>query len=160
MKRGHVNPRSWDAAIRAVQKDMLELAASVPLSDEQDRILTAAFVRCEDLTARKCLAFIATNRELAKKYGVSLRTITNWRREGCPFGEGQWRVLDWIARRRYAPAGTRAKFGERLRGRQTSAFFKGGLPAIRAEMLALRMMHREHGLPCPDWLRRMPFRAR
>lgn len=160
MRRGQVNPRSWDAAIRAVQKDMPELAATVLLTDEQDRILTTAFLRCGELTARKHLAWVPTNRELAAKYGVSLRTVTNWRREGCPFQCGQWRVLDWIARRRYAPVGTREKFGERLRHRKTSAILKGGLAVIRADILDLKAQHRAHGVPMDDWLRAMPFRAR
>jgi hypothetical protein len=80
MRRGQVNPRSWDAAIRAVQRNLLEWAASVPLTDEQDRILTTAFLRCDELTARKHLAWFSTNRELAAKYGVSVRTVTVWAR--------------------------------------------------------------------------------
>ena len=43
--------------------------------------------------------------------------VTNWRRDGCPFAGGQTRVLGWIARRRYAPAGTKAKFTKQLRKR-------------------------------------------
>ncbi len=160
MRRGPFNARGWDAAIRAVQKAMLELAASVPLSDEQDRILTAAFLRCEDLTARRYRARFATNAELAVKYGISARTVTNWRREGCPFERGQWRVLGWIARRRYAPERTRAKFGERLRHRQNRAILKGRLAPMRAEILNLKALHRANGVPMDDWLRGMPFRAR
>ncbi len=118
--------RTWDAAIRATQRAMLELAASVPLSDEQDRILTSAFVRCEELRARNHLP---SNAELAKKYAVSERTVTNWRREGCPFERGQWRVLKWLARRRYAPAGAKAKFETQLKRQRRRADF-GELQAI------------------------------
>lgn len=159
MRRGQVNPRSWDAAIRAVQKDMLELAAAVPLTDEEDRILTTAFLRCGELTARKHLAWVATNRELAAKYRISPRTVTNWRREGCQFESGQWRVLDWMAGRRYAPAGAQAKFGKRLRHRKTKASF-AGVHAMRATVLALRELHEEHGLQPPDWVRACGYRAR
>jgi hypothetical protein len=58
-----------------------------------------------------------TNRELAKKYAVSPRTVTNWRREGCPFERGQWKVLRWMSKRRYVPAGAKAKFARQLQGR-------------------------------------------
>ena len=67
---------------------MLELAGSVPLSDEQAHILTAAFLRCEELTAKKYLVFVPMNRELAAKYGTCERTVRYWRREGCPFAKG------------------------------------------------------------------------
>jgi hypothetical protein len=38
-----------------------------------------------------------TNAQLAKKYAVSERVVTNWRKAECPFEEGQWRVLDWMS---------------------------------------------------------------
>ena len=156
MRKGHVNPRSWDAAIRAVQKDMLELAAAVPLTDEQDRILTTAFLRCGKLTARKHLAWVATNRELAAKYRISPRTVTNWRREGCPFADGQARVLGWIARRRYAPVGTKAKFAKRLptlRFKASCADLHAIMQHARELKLEAKLIGRE--LPPDDWLRRL-----
>jgi len=159
MKRGQINPRSWDAAIRAVQTDMLELAAQVPLSDEQDQILTTAFRRCGELLAKKYLVWTQSNRELARKYSISSRTVTNWRREGCPFERGQWRVLDWIARRRYAPAGTRAKFGKQL-ARESRGPIVGGLRYCRELILGVRAAHRQAGLPVPDWVRSTTFRER
>jgi hypothetical protein len=159
MRRGQINPRSWDAAIRAVQKELRGLAAERPLSDEQARILDAAVQRCEETKARKYLAWVSSNRELAAKYGISPRTVTNWRREGCPFGSDQRRVLGWMVRRRYVPAGTRAKFGDELRKRRTRTFFTDSLQTIRADILALKASHRAHGLPVPDWTQGM-FRAR
>lgn len=159
MRRGQINPRSWDAAICAVQNELRALAAESPLSDEQARILDAALQRCEETKARKYLAWVSSNRELAAKYGVSLRTVTNWRREGCPFGSSQGRVLDWMTRRRYVPAGTRARFAKQLRKRRTTAFFTDSLQAIRADILALKASHRAAGVPVPDWTRGM-FRAR
>lgn len=159
MRRGHVNARSWDAAIRAVQNELRGLAAESPLSDEQIRILDAAVQRCEETTARKYLAWVSTNRELAAKYGISPRTVTNWRRAGCPFGGSQRRVFDWMTRRRYVPAGTRARFGDELRKRRTTAFFTDSLQAIRAIVLNCKAQHRAAGVPVPDWTRGM-FRAR
>lgn len=58
-----------------------------------------------------------TNGELAEKYAVSQRTVTNWRKADCPFEDGQWAVLDWLAERRYAPAGAKAKFARQLERR-------------------------------------------
>ena len=113
---------------------MLELAGSVPLSDEQAHILTAAFLRCEELTAKKYLVFVPMNRELAAKYGTCERTVRYWRREGCPFAKGQWHVLKWLARRRYVPAGTKAKFRRQLEKLKTKAIFAGvrtGVPTWR-----------------------------
>ena len=158
MRRGQVNPRSWDAAIRAVQKELHELAAATPLTDEQDRTFQAVFERCEELTAKRYLAWFSTNRELARKYRISPRTVTNWRREGCPFLGGQARVLGWVARRRYAPAGTREKFAGQLRRRKPR--MRNLLALMRDWVLAMRAAYREHGIPMDDHLRRMPFRAR
>ena len=160
MRKGQVNPRSWDAAIRAVQKDMLELAAAVPLTDEQDRILTTAFLRCGELTARKHLAWMATNRELAAKYQISPRTVTNWRREGCPFGGGQKRVLHWLVYRWYAPAGIEAKFGKGWMLGQAGALLKDALAHDRSFALRWKALNRTHGVPVPDWARRYHNRTR
>lgn len=159
MKPGQINPRSWDAAIRAVQEDIFELARIVPLTEEQDRILTVAFMRCGELTAKRHLAWVPTLQELARKYQVSVRTVTNWKREGCPFDKGQWRVLDWLARRRYAPKGAKAKFGRQLQ-RRAGQRIRGYVAAMRAEVLSLKACHRQHGIPMPDSLKGMPFRQR
>ena len=124
------------------------------------RTLAAVDSLCAELTARRYLAWCAANAELAEKYAVSPRTITNWRREGCPFGGGQPRVLGWLAGRRYAPAGAKAKFAKQLRRRKSRADFKDGFQALRGEILDLRMRHKLAGVPMSDWLRGMPFRAR
>lgn len=159
MRRGHINPRSWDAAIRAVQKHLLEFPDHVPVTTEQDGILGAVYFLCEQLTARRHLVWVQSNRELARKYSISPRTVTNWRREGCPFADGKARVLDWMAERRYVPAGAKAKFGGRLTtGRRN--WLAVSLRKLRAMMLTERTLHAQAGVPCPDWLRRMPFRQR
>ena len=159
MRRCLINPRSWDAAIQAVQNELRGLVAESPLSDEQRRILDTAVQRCEETKARKYLAWFSSNRELAAKYGISPRTVTNWRREGCPLGSSQRRVLGWMARRRYVPAGAKAKFGDELRKRRTTAFFSDSLQTIRAMVLNCKAQHRAAGVPVPDWTRGM-FRAR
>ena len=58
-----------------------------------------------------------TNAELARRYAISARTVTNWRRDGCPFEDGQWRVLDWVADKRIIPAGVKGKFMRQLERR-------------------------------------------
>lgn len=88
LRRGKIDSRSWNAAIRAVQQDIFAMGARRDVSDQEDRVLTAVFLRCEELRARKYLAFKPTNRQLAKKYAVSPRTVTNWRKKGCPFDKG------------------------------------------------------------------------
>jgi hypothetical protein len=64
------------------------MGARPDASDEEDRVLTAVFLRREELRGTKHLAFEPTNRQLAKKYAVSPRTVTNWRKKGCPFDKG------------------------------------------------------------------------
>ena len=66
------------------------MAAGDEVTDEEDRILTAVFMECEELRAKKYLNVVKTIRELAKKYSINRRTVTNWRKEGCPFEDGQW----------------------------------------------------------------------
>ena len=94
-------PQSWDAAIDTVQQDIFAMVVGrEDVGDEENRILTALFRRCEELRAKNWLPIIPTNAELATKYGISPRTVRNWRKAGCPFADGQWSVLDWLARRR------------------------------------------------------------
>jgi hypothetical protein len=69
-------------------------------------------VSAKKLPAKKYLEVVKTNREFAKKYAISPRTVTTWRKEGCPFEDGQWAVLDWLAERRYAPAGAKSEVWE------------------------------------------------
>jgi len=53
-----------------------------------------------------------TNRELAGKCGISVRSVTNWRREGCQFEGGKWGVWRWLRNRRVIPAGAKVKFAD------------------------------------------------
>ena len=80
------------------------------MTREQESILGAVYALCDQLKGRQAIIARITNRELAKKYGVSLRTVVNWRKRGCPFANGQWRVLDWMFARRYLPVAAKRKF--------------------------------------------------
>ncbi len=136
------------------------MAVANDVNDEEDRVLTAVFMECEELRAKKYLEVVTTNHELAKKYAISPRAVTNWRKESCPFEDGQWAVLDWMAERRYAPAGATAKFGKQLSERKHKAVWAQisaeGHAAI-SEARRLKAAYQSHGLNPPEWLR--GFRA-
>jgi aminoglycoside phosphotransferase len=158
--REQVDARSWDAALGVVQQSLLGMAVANDVNDEEDRVLTAVFMECEELRAKKYLEVVTTNHKLAKKYAISLRTVTNWRKEGCPFEDGQWAVLDWMAERRHAPAGAPAKFGKQLSERKDKTVWAQinaeGRAAI-SEARRLKTAYQFQGLKPPDWLR--GFRA-
>jgi len=159
--RGRVDSRSWDAAIDVVQQSLLRIAAGKDVTDDQDRTLTAVFMECEELRAKKYLEVVRTNDDLAKKYAAAPRTITNWRKEGCPFEDGQWAVLDWLAERRYAPAGAKMKFAKQLSKRQDKALSSAMMAELNFHVLKARQLkaaYQDKGLRPPDWLR--GFRAK
>jgi hypothetical protein len=147
---------TWAAAVSAVHEGVRELAALPTMNAEHRRALNAVRVLCEEMRATKCLRREPSNSALAHKYRVSERTITNWRREGCPFQAGQWRVLDWLALRRYAPAGAEARFGRQLERRRFGVLM-GEARAATAEIRSVKRLHKLHRVPIPDWLR--GFRA-
>jgi hypothetical protein len=156
-----VDSQSWDAALGVVQQSIVEIAVAKKLNAiGDDPALNEIFWECEELRAKKYLTFVPTNRELAKKYSISPRTVTNWRKEGCPFEDGQWAVLGWLAERRYAPTGAKAKFGEQLSERRENAIW-AGFEAERKTLIAdarrLKAAHQDNGLKVPNWLR--GFRA-
>jgi hypothetical protein len=158
--RGKVDARSWNAALDVVQQSLLGMAVANDVNHEEDRVLTEVFKQSEELRASSYLESVQTNRSIAKKYAISARTVTNWRKEGCPFEEGQWAVLGWLAQRRYAPAGVTARFGKQLSERRDKAVWakiraEGEAAIIKARQL--KSAYQSHGLKPPDWLR--SFRA-
>jgi len=157
---GKVDARSWDAALDVVEQSLLGMAIANDVNDEQDFVLTQVFKQCEELRAKAYLEIVPTNQDIAKKYAISPRTVTNWRKEGCPFEDGQWAVLDWLAERRYAPAGANTKFGKQLSERKEKANWAEMMEKIRgavAEARQLKASYQAQGLKPPDWLR--GFRA-
>ena len=146
---------------RIVLHSILCLAGRMPpISDEQDRILTDVYLLCDDLRTRRHRRTEWTNLELAAKYQISPRTVTNWRREGCPFAGGRKGVLLWLTYRRYAPAGIEAKFGAGWRLAQARGFLKDVLAADRSYALRWKELNRSDGVPVPDWARRYRNRVR
>jgi hypothetical protein len=97
-----------------VQKNLLKFPVHVPVSDEQDKILGAVYLLCDQLRTKKSLHVAATNCRLAKKYAISPRTVTNWRKKGCPFSKGQWQVLDWMFERPYVPQRAKERFARQF----------------------------------------------
>lgn len=161
MRRRRFHPPTWTAAIETVLHSILCLAGRTPpITDEQDRILTDVYLRCDALRTRRHRRTEWTNLELAAKYRISPRTVTNWRREGCPFAGGQKRVLLWVGYRRYAPAGIEAKFGKAWMLGQAKALLKDVLAHDRSFALRWKELNRTHGVPVPDWARRYRNRAR
>jgi hypothetical protein len=124
-----------------VQQNLLEFPVHIPVSEEQDKILGAVYLLCHDLRAKKSLPGGATNRQLAKKYAISPRTVTNWRKKGCPFAKGQWRVLDWMFMRPYLPHRAKEKFSRQFQRR-----FRRACVDLRATFVLL-------GLRIPGHLR-------
>jgi hypothetical protein len=104
-----------------VQQNIFAMGASPGVSDEEDRLLTAVFLRCEELRKKEPLAMVPTNRQIARKYAISPRTVTNWRKKGCPFTKGQWQVLDWMFLRPYLPRRAKEKFSYQFQRRFRSA---------------------------------------
>ena len=82
-QRRRVDARSWDAALDLVQQSILGMAVANDMNDDQDRVLTAVVRECVELRSKKYLEIVATNRELAKKYAISPRTVTNWRKKAA-----------------------------------------------------------------------------
>lgn len=139
----------WNSALKAVARGISLLPCSQGARD--DLALNAVDVMVAAMASIPS-RLLQTNRELARTYGVSRRTVTNWRREGCPFYESPRKVLDWIARRRYAPKGTEAKFKTRLsdrRIRNLLAETKAGFAEIRL----IKELHRIHGIEPDAWLK-------
>jgi hypothetical protein len=137
-----VDSQSWDAALNVVLKILVEIAVASKLNKlSDDPVLAEAFRQCDELRANKYLEIVRTNRELAKKYAVSPRTVTNWRKKGCPFDKGQWQVLDWMFLRPYLPRRAKEKFSYQFQRR-----FRSACGHLRATFVLL-------GEPIPDHLR-------
>ena len=157
MPHQQIERRSWEAALREVQSQILFVARQPTSTRPQKRVLIAIYLLCGDKIKNGPPAPAPTNRELASKYGVSLRTVTNWRREGCPFDAGQVKVLDWLSQRRYAPAGTREKFTRQLAKRDTFPFISRQHWQACDQVRQLKRDYLNDGLEPPAWLK--PFRA-
>lgn len=110
--------RGWNEAVETVWHALAEMPEDAMTLDQRALqkalfdTLGRLFPDEELLTQRP------TNAKLAAKYAISPRTVTNWRREGCPFEYGQWAVLDWVSGQRITPTGVKAKFARQLQRRR------------------------------------------
>ena len=110
--------RGRNDAVESMSNLLEELPSHIPLNDDQERLLEVFRFLCGELTPdEELLTVKPTNLQLSQKYAISPRTVTNWRKEDCPFEDGQWAVLDWMADRRYVPAKAKAKFASQLQRR-------------------------------------------
>lgn len=139
--------KGWNTALKAVPHGLRELSKSLP----KTRSVRLALETVETMIGAMAAPpprYFATNRELAEKYGTSERTITNWRREGCPFESGKGAVMKWVAARRYAPAGMEEKFGTRLLHLRVRRFH-GEVMEGFALRRRLKLLRKHYGSP-PD----------
>ena len=146
--QGQVNTRSWDAALDIVQQSLLGMAVANDVNDEQDLVLTEVFKQCESYGQKPIWRLSQPTGNLQKKTRSARRTVTNSRKEGCPFEGGQWAVLDWLARRRYAPRGANPKFAKQLSDRKERAKWAeimGKLHQGVAEMRQLKAAYQAQG---------------
>ncbi len=148
---------SWIAAFHEVQTRIIFEAENINCSRSQKLVLGKIHDFCARQLQKGQSPPTFTNKELAGKYSVSLRTVTNWRREGCPFDAGQVKVLDWLSQRRYAPAGTREKFDRQLAKRDTFPFVSRQFWQVYDQARQLKRDYLNDGLEPPGWLK--PFRA-
>jgi hypothetical protein len=106
--------RGWNAALDLVRQGLVNVPDQ-SLTPEQEELRNDVYDFLDDYSVDdRFLKPQPSNTELAKKYACSLRTIVNWRREGCPFDKGQWRVLDWLNERHCLPKNTKAKFAQQF----------------------------------------------
>ncbi len=147
----------WTQALQEVQNHILFAARLDGFSRPQKNAMLGIYLYCGDQIKNGPPAPAPTNREIASKYSVSLRTVTNWRRQGCPFDAGQVKVLDWLSQRRYAPAGTREKFTRQLAKRDAFPFVSRQHWQACDQVRQLKRDYLNDGLEPPAWLK--PFRA-
>jgi len=119
--------QGWNAALDVVQRGLADMPDD-SLTPDQQELREGVF---DFLNARlfpeDLLTLKPTNAELAVNYACSLRTISNWRREGCPLEDGQWRVLDWLSDRHCVPKSTAAKFAKHFARRNGKSVDELGL---------------------------------
>lgn len=156
--RSRLFREGWNTALKAVARGLekLPLGKAARVRQTLDAVGTMV-----GAMASPPPRLFQSNRVLAKRYGVNKRTITNWRRDGCPFDQNHRKVLAWIARRRYAPKGTEAKFKDQLSNRRIRnllAETKAGFAQIRQ----VKALCKLYGIELEPWLKgfRCPKRPR
>ncbi len=144
--------RGYNSALLAVRQSMGERMLAGGLNADERRTLAAVGMECRKLRQRtRCAPRLAT---FATLYAVSLRTVKNWKRAGCPLAAGRKAVIAWMYQRRILPPGPREKFAREFRAlkwKEINAELRESLERIRA----LRKLHRRYRLPVPEWMRRM-----
>jgi hypothetical protein len=118
----HRTAQKWNRVVGTICSE-IEAVADDPLCPEEKRRQLRGLSR--DIRAvfrgRRLFRRPVTLAQLAGKYAACRRTISYWKRAGCPFAAGQWKVLDWVSERRVIPRGTRARFARQLERRWRTA---------------------------------------
>jgi hypothetical protein len=141
--------KGWNTALESVDRCLGRLPKGLSKTKSGKLALEAVQTLVASMAAPPPRYF-ATNEALATRYGTSERTITNWRKEGCPFEWGQAAVLKWVAYRRYAPPGMERKFKDRL----FTLRLRKSLAVIQecfSEQRRLKLLRKLYGMaPDPD----------
>lgn len=120
------------------------IGKSRELSDEQRSLMRSVYRLVRDKApAKRLLVENPINSQLAAKYAISQRTVTNWRRNGCPFEKGQWQVLDWAAEQRLLPRGFKDKFAKQLQSRREKETRRNRWEALLAGVQEMEQAVRE-----------------
>lgn len=113
--------RGFDFALKTIGA-VLDQLAEAGMTEEQKSLIGALRDILDELSQdEEDLKFKPTNSELARRFSVSVRTITNWRREGCDFDSGKWGVWRWLREERIIPAGAKVVFGRLIQRQKERA---------------------------------------
>jgi hypothetical protein len=132
--------RKWDRVMATVCQEIEAIPHQARLSGEEAWRLRRLISQIQSAFRGKDL-FVHrdTLAELARKYATSERTISYWKRAGCPFAAGQWKVVDWLGARRVLPRRARAKFAKQLERRRKRAEGREFAELVRCAKALARM---------------------
>ena len=104
--------RGYNSALLKLRRTMLKLSSGEGIAEDQRNALGAVELLCREMRLpTRPKPRLAT---FAKEYAVSLRTIKNWKRAGCPFDDGKRAVIEWMFQRKTLPSGAAQKFEHEL----------------------------------------------
>ena len=122
-------------------EDLLDDLEDEHLTLDQVRLLNWIRGYVNEITpGEDSLKLKPTNRQLADKYTVSPRTVTNWRKEGCPLEDGQPHVLNWATEQPLLPRRFKVKFAQHLQKRREKEEQRKNCDTLEATQHALRQL--------------------
>src|SRR5688572_2412186 len=97
--------RGYNSALLDVRRALDAALSSDGLAPDASKALRAMDAECRRL--RQPTRHKPRLAAYARDYAVSLRTVKNWRKAGCPFSKGKQAVIRWMFARRTLPPGPR-----------------------------------------------------